>query len=416
MQDVSMQLMNSGLQLIQYNLIAHFAQRLELGLILEFGRKILKLPLSYYESHRSGEIVSRLRDIADINQLIYQVVISLPSQLFIAIISFGIMFSYSSKLALIALGIAGVMTLSTIILFPVLRRKIREFLILEAENQGVLVETFKGALTFKSMSADLQLWQELQSRFGRLANFGFRTIQISIVNSTFSVFISRIGDIAILWVGSSLVIDKELTVGQLLAFNSMNANFLAFILFSVRFINEYVRTSTAVERLAEIIDAPSEVTHSEQASSVVIAGNAEIVCTNLNFYHVGRVELLQDFSVKIPGGQVTAIIGKSGCGKSTLAKVIAGFYRSQSGNIRIDKFNLQDLALDCVRQQVVLVPQDAYFWSRSILDNFRLKNPNISFESIIDACQIANADEFISKLPDKYQTVLADCRTHLSGK
>jgi ATP-binding cassette, subfamily C, bacterial len=412
---ICMQLMNSGLQLIQYNLIAHFAQRLELGLILEFGRKILKLPLSYYESHRSGEIVSRLRDIADINQLIYQVVISLPSQLFIAIISFGIMFSYSSKLALIALGIAGVMTLSTIILFPVLRRKIREFLILEAENQGVLVETFKGALTFKSISADLQLWQELQSRFGRLANFGFRTIQISIINSTFSVFISRIGDIAILWVGSSLVINKELTVGQLLAFNSMNANFLAFILFSVRFINEYVRTSTAVERLSEIIDAPSEVTHSEQASSVIIAGNAEIVCTNLNFYHVGRVDLLQNFSVNIPGGQVTAIIGKSGCGKSTLAKVIAGFYRSQSGNIRIDKFNLQDLSLDCVRQQVVLVPQDAYFWSRSILDNFRLKDPNISFESIIDACQITNADEFISKLPDKYQTVLGEFGANISG-
>jgi ATP-binding cassette, subfamily C, bacterial len=204
-------------------------------------------------------------------------------------------------------------------------------------------------------------------------------------------------------------------VGQLLAFNSMNANFLAFILFSVRFINEYVRTSTAVERLSEIIDAPSEVTHSEQASSVIIAGNAEIVCTNLNFYHVGRVDLLQNFSVNIPGGQVTAIIGKSGCGKSTLAKVIAGFYRSQSGNIRIDKFNLQDLSLDCVRQQVVLVPQDAYFWSRSILDNFRLKDPNISFESIIDACQIANADEFISKLPDKYQTVLGEFGANISG-
>jgi ATP-binding cassette, subfamily C, bacterial len=412
---VVMQLVNGSLQLAQYNLIAHFAQRLELDLILEFGQKILQLPLAYYESHRSGEIVSRLRDIENVNQLISQAVISFPSQLFVAVISFIIIALYSIKLALVALTIALIMTISTIILLPTLRQKIRSFLVLEAENQGVLVETFKGAITFKSISAAPQIWQEFQSRFGHLANVGFRTIQISIVNRTFSLLVSRLGDIAILWFGSSLVINKELSIGQLLAVNSMNENFLAFMMFGVRFVSDYIRTSAAVERLAEIIDADSEIDDTVIKPLVKISPAAEIACTNLNFYHPGQVNLLSDFSIAIPGGKVTAIIGKSGCGKSTLAKTIAGLYQPQSGSIRIGKYNLQDLSLDNVREQVMLVPQDAFFWSRSILDNFRMGAPDISFEQIVDACEIAGADEFINKLINKYQTILGEFGANLSG-
>lgn len=109
------------------------------------------------------------------------------------------------------------------------------------------------------------------------------------------------------------------------------------------------------------------------------------------------------------------MIGQSGCGKSTVAKLIAGLYTQQSGNIRIGIYNLSDLSLDCLRQQVVLVPQDAHFWSRSILENFRLGNPHVSFEQIVQACQIAEADEFISRLPEKYQTVLGEFGANISG-
>jgi ATP-binding cassette, subfamily C, bacterial len=412
---IVMQVMGSSLELLQFNLIAHFAQRLELGLVLEFGRKLLRLPLAYYESHRSGEIVSRLRDIQDINSLISQVVVSWPSHLFIALVSFGLMLFYSGQLVLVAVAIAALMTLSTVLLWSTLRRRIQNVLVLEAENQGVLVETFKGALTVKTTTAAPQFWEELQGRFGRLANLTFRTIQINILNRTFSMWFSGVGDIAILWFGSSLVINHELSIGQLLAFKAMNDNFLGFISFAIRFANEYIRTSAAVSRLAEVIDAQPETQDDSKKALATVPDNGDIVCTRVNFHHPGRVDLLIDFSLTIPGGKVTALIGKSGCGKSTLVKLLASLYPLQSGNIRIGKYNLQDLSLDCLRQQVVLIPQEPHFWSRSIVENFRLGAPHATFEQIVEACQIAEADEFISNLPDKYQTVLGEFGANISG-
>lgn len=414
---VVMNLISSSLAWVQSNLIAHFAQRLQLSLVIEFGRQILRLPLAYYEARRSGEIISRLQDINQINQLVAQVVVSLPSKFFVAVISFSLMAFYSWKLTLVAMFVAGMMTISTIVFQPSLRRKTREVLVQEAENQGVLVETFKGALTLKTTTAGAQFLDEFQSRFSRLATLTLRTIQISIINNTFSGFFSAIGSVTLLWFGGNLVINpaENLSIGQLLAFNSMNGNFLALIGTIIGFVEEFTRAKTAMQRLTEVIDTTPENVDDGKKPFAKILPDADIVCTNVNFHYAGRVDLLEDFTLTIPGGKVTALIGKSGCGKSTLAKLIAGLYSLPSGNIRIGLYNLQDLALDCLRQQVVLVPQDAHFWSRSIVENFRLGAPYVSFEQIVRACRIANADEFISKLPDKYQTILGEFGANISG-
>jgi ATP-binding cassette, subfamily C, bacterial len=412
---IVMHLLSSCLRLVQSNLIIHFAQRLELGLILEFGRQILRLPLTYYETRRSGEIVSRLEDIQQINQLVAQAVVSLPSQFFVALVSVGLMLFYNVKLTTVAGIIALLMTVSTFVFLPTLQQKIRNVLALSAENQGILVETFKGAIAVKTTTAAPQFWEEFQTRYSRLANFTFRTIQISFVNNIFSNLVSSIGSIVLLWVGSSLVISQELTIGMLLAFNSTYGNFTGFINTLVSFVDRFYHAKTATERLTEIIEATPENSESLSKPWVKIKGNAEIVCHNLNFHHSGRVELLKNFTLTLPGGKVIALIGKSGCGKSTLAKIIAGLYFPQFGNIRFGIYNQQDIALDCLRQQVVLIPQEAHFWSRSIAENFRLGNPEISFQEIVEACQITGADEFISNLPDKYQTILGEFGSNLSG-
>ncbi|MFB2768528.1 peptidase domain-containing ABC transporter [Pelatocladus sp. BLCC-F211] len=414
---VFMNVISSSLCWVQSNLIAHFAQGLQLGLVLEFGRQILQLPLSYYETRRSGEIVSRLQDINQINQLVSQIVVSLPSKFFIGIISLIIMAYYSWKLTILALIVSILMVISTVIFQPTLQQKTRDILVTEAEAQGVLVETFKSALILKTTTASPQFWEELQSRFGQISVLTLGTMQISINNHIFSTLVSGVGSIALLWFGGNLVInsDENLSIGQLLAFNSMNSNFVSLITTGIIFIDELTKTKIATQRLAEVIDTTPENQDDEKKQFATISEDANLICSNVSFHYPGQIELLDKFSLTIPGGKVIAIIGKSGCGKSTLAKIMAGLYPLNSGNIRLGIYNLEDLSLDCLRQQVVLVPQDAQFWSRSIIENFRLGAPELTFEQIVRACQITEADDFISKFPHKYQTVLGEFGANISG-
>jgi ABC-type bacteriocin/lantibiotic exporter with double-glycine peptidase domain len=170
-----------------------------------------------------------------------------------------------------------------------------------------------------------------------------------------------------------------------------------------------------MDRLAAILEAPSEGADDSKKPWVDLTPSVDVVCTHLTFHHVGRVELIQDLTHTFPGGDVTALVGPSGGGKTTLAKLLAGLYELQSGNIRYGMFNQRDLSLDCLRQQVVLVPQEPHFWSRSILENFRFSYPGVDFARIVLACQLTGADAFISELPDKYQTVLGEFGVNLSG-
>ncbi|MEH2124051.1 peptidase domain-containing ABC transporter [Nostoc sp.] len=412
---IAMNLIRSAISLVQSHLIGHFGQRLQLGLILEYGRKLLHLPLSYFEGRRSGEVVSRIADVKAINNLVSQIVLGLPSQFFIAVISLGFMLFYSWELTLASIVAFIVVTSVNLLFLPAMRQKTRNLIISGTENQGFLVETFRGVQVLKTTQATPQAWSEYQGNYGRLANLGWSMMKLGLYSSTVTGILSTFISIGILWMGSYLVINRTLTIGQLMAYNGMSGNFLGFLGAAIGLVDEFITAQIVLQRMTEVIDATPESENDFKKPWAQIPGNADITCTELNFHHAGRVDLLQDFSLTIPGGKVIALIGKSGCGKSTLAKLLTGLYKVESGNIRYGLYNQQDLSLECLRQQVVLVPQEPHFWSRSIIDNFNFSYPHISFEEIVKACQIAGADEFISKLPDKYQTVLGEFGANLSG-
>jgi ABC-type bacteriocin/lantibiotic exporter with double-glycine peptidase domain len=412
---ITMNLFSSAIGLVQAHLIGHFGQRFQLGLVLEYGRQLLHLPLSYFEGRRSGEVVSRIDDIDAINALVSEIVLGLPSQFFIALVSLGFMLFYSWQLTLASLAAFALTALVNLLFLPALRQKTRHLVVSGTENQGFLVETFRGVQVLKTTHATAQAWQEYQSNYGRLANLDWGMMKLELYSGTITNTLSMLTSIAVLWLGSYLVIGQTLSVGQLLAFSGMSEHLLGFLGSAIKLIDEFVKAQVVVQRLTEVIDATPEDAHDEKKPWVDLPDCADITCTNLNFHHAGRVDLLQDFSLFIPSGQTIALIGQSGCGKSTLVKLLTGLYSLQSGNIRYGIFNQQDLSLDCLRQQVVLVPQEAHFWSRSILENFHFSHPHISFEAIVHACQLVGADEFISSLPDKYQTVLGEFGANLSG-
>jgi ABC-type bacteriocin/lantibiotic exporter with double-glycine peptidase domain len=412
---IALNLFRSLISLIQAHLIAHFGQRLKLGLNLDYGFKLLRLPLAYFDAHRSGEVVSRLADVRQIHNLVSQLVLGLPSKFFIALVSLGVMLFYSPQLTLAAIGAFIAIIGINLLFFPSLQKKTRRLIAEGAENQGFLVETFRGAIVLKTSQATPQAWSEYQCNFGRLANLEWGAIQLEIYTNNITQLIAGITSIGLLWLGSYLVIDRTLSIGQLLAFMGMSGNLFEFLGMVVNLVNEFITAQIVVQRLSEVLESPSEEDYSSPKPSVKISPDCDITCTNLNFHHAGRVNLLKDFNLTIPSGKVTALIGQSGCGKSTLAKLVTGLYPLQSGNIRYGKYSQSDISLECLRQQVVLVPQSPNFWSRSIVDNFHFTNPEVTFEEIVMACEVACADEFISELPDKYQTVLGEFGANLSG-
>jgi ABC-type bacteriocin/lantibiotic exporter with double-glycine peptidase domain len=412
---IALNLFRSLISLIQSHLIAHFGQRLKLGLNLDYGFKLLRLPLAYFDAHRSGEVVSRLADVRQIHNLVSQVVLGLPSKFFIALISLGVMLFYSLPLTFAAIAAFIAIIGINLLFFPSLQRKTRRLIAEGAENQGFLIETFRGAIVLKTSQATPQAWSEYQCNFGRLANLEWGAIQVEIYTNNITQLIAGISSIGLLWFGSYLVIDRTLSIGQLLAFMGMSGNLFEFLGMVVNLVNEFITAQIVVQRLSEVLESPAEEDHTNPKPSVKINPDGDITCTNLNFHHAGRVNLLKDFNLTIPSGKVTALIGESGCGKSTLAKLVTGLYPLQSGNIRYGKYSQSDISLECLRQQVVLVPQSPNFWSRSIVDNFHFTNPEVTFEDIVMACEVACADEFISELPDKYQTVLGEFGANLSG-
>ena len=412
---IALNLFRSVISTIQSHLIAHFGQRLKLGLNLDYGFKLLRLPLSYFDAHRSGEVVSRLADVRQIHDLVSQVVLGLPSQFFIALVSLGLMLFYSPQLTLAAVAAFVAIIGINLLFLPSLQHKTRRLIAESAENQGFLVETFRGAIVLKTSQATPQAWSEYQRNFGRLAHLEWGATQLEIYATTITQTIGSITSIGLLWLGSYLVIDRTLSIGQLIAFTGMSGNLFGFLNMVVGTIERFITAQIVVERLGEVLDSPIEEDGNCPKPRVRISANKGITCNNLNFHHAGRVALLKDFNLSIPGGKVTALIGRSGCGKSTLTKLIAGLYPVQSGNIRYGKYSQSDISLDCLRQQVVLVPQTPQFWSRSIVENFQFTNPEVTFDEIVTACEIAGADGFIVELPDKYQTVLGEFGANLSG-
>ncbi len=412
---IAMNLFSSLIGLVQSHLLGYFGQKLEYGLILEYGQQLLKLPLTYFESHRSGEIVSRLGDVKAIKSLVHQIVVGLPSQFFIALVSLSLMLFYSWQLTVASVVAFVTITLANLIFLPAIRQKIHASIVFGTENQGFLVETFRGIQVLKTTPATPQAWDEYQRNFGRIANLDWSTTKLKLYNSTITSILYNLISVSFLWMGAYLVIDRTLTIGQLLAFSSMSRNFLGFLESAAKLLDEFITAQIVIQRLTEVLDTTPEEQNSDKKPWEKIPGNAEIICTNVNFHHIGRSDLLEDFSLTLPGGKVTALIGKSGCGKSTLAKLIAGLYTPQSGNIQIGTWNQKDISLDCLRQQIVLVPQETDFWSRSILENFYLSYPNLTFRQIVKACQITCADEFIKDFPDSYQTILGEFGVNMSG-
>jgi len=408
-------LLRSLLSFLQGHLVGYFAQKLQLQMTMHYGHRLLALPLRYFENRRSGEVVSRINDIQHLNSLMTDVVLALPSQLCIALVSLLLMWTYNGWLTLAALACYLLVIVANLCFLPVQAQLARNLLVKGADNQGHLVELFRGMSVLKCSDATAQAWQEYQRNIGKLTNLSWLALRVDLKESTLTSLLGSLSGLALLWYGSSFVIQQQLSIGQLLAFNGMGANVLAFLTGISAVSQEFLRADVVLKRMSEVLtERPEDQVHAG-VHSVCLPDDADIVCDQISYHHPGRRPLLDRFSLHIPGGITTAVIGESGCGKSTLMRLVAAIDQPQSGSILYGAYNGRDLDIATLRKQVVLVPQESVLFNRSICDNFRFAHPDASFEQIVEACRITLADEFIRDLPDGYQTVIGEFGANLSG-
>jgi ABC-type bacteriocin/lantibiotic exporter with double-glycine peptidase domain len=347
------------LTLFQGHMVGYFGQKLQLQMVMHYGQRLLGLPMRYFETHRSGEVVSRITDIEHLNSLITGVVMGLPSQFCIAVVSLLLMWTYNPSLTVAATACYVVVLLVNLCFLPARQQKTRALLVRSADNQGFLVELFRGANVLKTSEATPQAWQEYQRNFGRMANLSWQSMRLELGESTTTNLLASLSTIGLLWYGSSFVIHQQLSIGQLLAFNGMGANVFGFLAGLSAVSQEVLRADVVIKRMADVLEREPEVSPQDRRHAVVIDPRADVVCKEITYHHPGRRPLLEHLDLCIPGGRTTALIGESGCGKSTLSKLLAGLYPLQQGSIHYGPFSLGDLELEMFRRQVVLVPQDS---------------------------------------------------------
>ena len=405
----------SLLDFLQGQIANYFFERLELDLVLDYGNKLLKMPMQFFLSHRSGEILSRITDLGRVNEMFNAMLLSLPAAMFVAIVSFIVMVLYSGQLTLISLAAYAVITTIQLSFWPATRSLSATAILKNADNQGFLVELFRGAQILKSTNAGIQAWEEFQKNFGELSRLSWRSGQLKIMSESLMEMLAAFLHIGILIYGSTFVLAGSLSIGQLLAFSGLGMNVLAFLTKASDFIVQVIADSSIFGRLTEVLESPGEEPEPAKKCWVDLKANSDIACSRLCYAHPGRRQLMNNLSLTFPGGQVTALMGGSGSGKSTLAQVVAGMLPLTSGTIRYGKAYQADLSLTCLREQVCLVTQDSHFFNRTILDNFLFTHPEISYPKVVEACEVAMADDFISELPNGYQTMIGEFGTNLSG-
>lgn len=395
-------------------LLAHFSFKTDLQLNFSYLTHIFNLPLSFFESRKSGEILSRLGDLDKIKQTLSSVAISGLMDIIMILISGPILYNINSKLFGISIITVFFAALSSISYAKIYKRFYSKAMSQNAEVQSYLYESLNGVATVKALNAEEIVNNEYEKKKMTSVNTNWKISNIGISQELISGLINGISSILIVWIGSYSILNGSMSFGTLIAFNSLLGNFSdpLFRLLSIQ--NSLQESLVAAERVGEILELENE--RDEKKKYIIPEKiNGEVVFDNITFAYGSKRPIYKDLSFKIKGGSWTAFVGPSGCGKSTIIKLLLKFYEPQEGTIYLDGNNLKDIDPIFIRSKIGYVPQDIFLFSGTIAENISLHNPNAKLEDIINAAKKAGADDFIQKLPKRYETVLGEHGGGLSG-
>jgi ATP-binding cassette subfamily B protein len=402
---------------VRQYLIDHTANRISISLLVGFIKHTFRLPLSYFESRYVGDIVSRIQENQKIQRFLTGQTLSVLLDLLTLVIYLGMMFWYSWRMALFVLFTVPPFFILALASTSILRRISREIFNAGAEEDSYLIESLTGIRTIRSLAIEQTVRWRWEALLNKLFKKGFNaqiiSNRLSIISGGIDLFVNT----ALLWYGASLVINGELTIGQLIAFNMLVGNVISPFQRLSLLWNQLQEIVISTERINDVLEAePEEDLHNKPRKSIgKLRGH--ICFQNLTFrYHPeSETNVLENISFEIQPNQMVALVGRSGSGKTTLSKLILGLYPPTNGKVLIDGHDVTTISLRSLRSQVGVVDQDTFLFGGTVRDNISIAHPEASIDEIIQAAKLAGANEFIQKLPLGYETQIGEGGGMLSG-
>ena len=389
-------------------------QKMDAALILGYYKHLMKLPQRFFDTMRTGEVISRINDAVKIRTFINNVSLDLVVNIMIVFFTFSLMFIYSWKLALIVLASIPLYIIIYIIYNKLNKKYLRKNMENAAELESQLVESINASATIKRFGLESFSNLKTETRFIKLLSSTYHSVKSSIFSNSSTGFIAGVITIAVLWIGSRNVINQSMTPGELMSFYAL-IGYLINPLATLIDTNKVVQDALiASDRLFQIMDLEMEETEKEKIT-LTRDMLGDICFKNVNFRYGSRVTVFENLDLRIQENKTTAIVGESGSGKTTLISLLQSIYPLQSGNIEIGKYNLNYISNQSLREIVSVVPQKIDLFAGSILENIAIGDIEPDMKRIVDICQSLGIIKFIEKLPGGFQTYVGENGVSLSG-
>ena len=392
----------------------HTAHKLDAKLGAKLFKHLLALPFRYFEARKVGNIAARVRELDTIREFITNKAVSVIIDLFFSLVFVAVMLLYSVNLTLIVLGFVSVIALLYLIITPELRRRLENKFQMAASSNSYLVESVTGVQTVNSLAVEGGMQNRWEDHLGRYVSSSFNLANMSNISGAVSGTLRRLMTISVLYLGVKAVLQGDLSIGQLIAFQMFSGQFTGPVIRLVNLWNEFQQALLSVDRIGDILNHPQEVSSDKAITLPQLKGGLKF--DNVSFaYAPGGPKALDGVSVTIKPGMSVGIVGRSGSGKSTLAKLLQRFYIPTEGAIYIDEIDARHLNPFWLRFNIGVVLQENFLFSGTIRDNIALAKPDAPMELILQAAQIAGAHEFIAQLPEGYDTEVSERGSSLSG-
>ena len=389
-------------------LLTILSQRLSIDVILSYIRHIFELPMSFFATRRTGEIISRFTDANSIIDALASTILSLFLDVSILILVGGVLLAQNPNLFLLSLISIPIYMFIIFSFMKPFEKMNHDVMQSNSMVSSAIIEDINGIETIKSLTSEENRYQNIDSEFVDYLEKSFKLSKYSILQTSLKQGTKLVLNILILWFGAQLVMSSKISIGQLITFNTLLSYFTTPMENIINLQTKLQSAKVANNRLNEVYLVESEFQVQENpVHSHFLMGDIEF--DDLSYkYGFGR-DTLTDINLTIKEGDKVSLVGVSGSGKTTLAKMIVNFFDPYKGQITINHQDIKNIDKKILRRHINYLPQQAYIFNGSILENLTLGGNNmISQEDILKACELAEIRQDIERMPMGYQTQLSD--------